>query len=439
MSLFGRVAKTLGFNTEKKSIGHSVGQITGNPLMELLFSGTKLNPAAAMNFYQQVASVSTAVDCIADEIQGISPVLENNKTGKIVADHDVIKLLTNPNGAESGNMFLSSLSRHYLLTHDAYIYAAGSVNRPPAELWAVKPQNVSVSKSMDGYAHSFIVSNGKGSGNYTRKQDRRMGWRYYDGSLEELYRISSFSSSSDNVRPDSPLNSAALEARQQILGRYHNLRILENGGRLSLVAIFKDTMDQEQHDMRRHKINEQMAGADNAGKIGVISADDLEIKEFGNTNKDMDFAELDKTAREAIYLRYKVPLPLVSMDASTFNNLEQAVYHLYDRAVIPTYSYLMTGVTRMLLPRYGMDPSEWTITYNPEDIPALQSRRVDELKKRKDIGIETINELRSFLPGRGPVEGGDDIMQPATMVPIASDLNTDDANYTEQELRSAVE
>jgi hypothetical protein len=88
----------------------------------------------------------------------------------------------------------------------------------------------------------------------------------------------------------------------------------------------------------------------------------------------------------------------------------------------------MNGISRMMFPRYNIDPATSQLTYNPESIPALQERRLDELKKRRDVNIETVNELRQLLPNREPLEGGDVFYQNATLVPAGSDLFTDDGD-----------
>ena len=46
---------------------------------------------------------------------------------------------------------------------------------------------------------------------------------------------------------------------------------------------------------------------------------------------------IQKLVNEAPVLKYKIPLPLVSTDASTYNNMEIAIGNLYDWSVIPTF------------------------------------------------------------------------------------------------------
>lgn len=211
------------------------------------------------------------------------------------------------------------------------------------------------------------------------------------------------------------------------------MSLLNNGARPSSIFAFNEELTEDQLQERKQSLNEQLSGPRNAGKIAVTGAFSdgskmLEIHELGQSNKDMDWSNLDQIAATAIYVTYKIPLPMVSNDASTFNNMENAVYHLYDQAVIPCWTAVVSGLARILLPRFGLDPKEWFITYDPETIPALRSRTMEELKTRQTLGIETINELRAQLPGREPIEGGDTLYQAGNLVPVGADLYTDD-NY----------
>lgn len=394
-------------------------------LLDMIFGDGRMTPQSAMQFYRSSSSVAIAVDMIADEVEHLMPVIQM-EDGKYIQDHDLLRKLKTPNGFDNWAGFIGAAARHYLLTRECFFYAGGGVTRPPIEMFAVKPQTIStVENAVDRYPQSFLITEGRAHGNFNRVE-RGLKVNYYDGGLREVYRIHGFSSRTDEARSDSPLEAVALEARQQIQGRVHNLSLLENGGRLSLIVQFKDSMGEDEHIARRDRINSTLAGAGNAGRIAVVSSSDMEIHEAGTTNKDMDFSMLDQVAREALFLRYKIPLPLVNNDATTHANMENSVYHLYDRAVLPLADVLLDGLGRMLLPRYGIDPQRACLTYNPESIEALVARRVDMLLARQKLGVETINELRAQLPNREPLEGGDTLYQASTLVPVGTDLFTDD-------------
>lgn len=409
------------FKNEKNSLG-SQSIISGSFLDQVFFGG-RVTAYRAATFYRESSAVATAIDVIAKEIEQIKPVVKM-KNGDLMEEHPVLELLKNPNEFEDYREFIGRLSRNYLLNHDAFVYGEGLISQPPINIFAATNQHVSITQDgQDRYPLVFHLTTGFGQGIYQRDKVKR-NLRFYDGNLKEIYQIHGYSSRADNTFADSPLEAAALEARQQILGSNHNLKIIENGGRLSMALIFKDPMTDEQWKQRKKQAQEQFAGSDNAGKIAIFSSDDMELKELGQTNKDMDFSKLDSTAREAVYMRYGVPLPIVSATRQTLNNFDRAIEDLYDRAVLPYTNILFSGLTKMLKHRYKDSFEE--IIFNPESIPALQKRMMQELKLRKDINIETVNELRQGLPGREPLEGGDTYFQPAMLIPVGEDLITDD-------------
>ena len=69
-------------------------------------------------------------------------------------------------------------------------------------------------------------------------------------------------------------------------------------------------------------------------------------------------------------------------------------------------------------------PSRVKIIPDIDSITSLTKRRNEELKTRKEIGIETTDELRGFLPNRENVEGGNVVLVPANFIPI-DEVSTD--------------
>lgn len=385
--------------------------------------GGWVSDSQAKGFYRQTSAIATAVDMIADAIKQITPVIKEGD--KFIKDDPALDLLKKPNGFSDWMLFMGTIARNYLLKHDSLMLAPGNVRRPPLELWPLALQNTSIVQAEDDYPANYIVSTGVMKGNYIRVENNRLrSARFYDGNVKELYHIRGYSSRRNHLESDSPLQAAALEVRQIIQGKYHNVKLLENGGRLSLLVTFNDEEEitDDEHKRRVRRLNEQFAGPKSAGRIGVISGADVQnIKEFGKSNKDMDFANLETLAGNAIYLRYQIPLALVTMEASTFDNLKTGIELLYDNAVLPNANVLFSGLSQFILPRFGKDPNKTQITFDPESIEPLKNRKLDEIAKRKKTGIETPNELRSLMQNREDVEHGDVIYQMKSMVPLGTE------------------
>jgi len=410
--------------TQRKSV--TIPLPTGS-LAEYMFGyGGHLSNVKAMKFYQTSSAIATSVDLIADAFEQIVPVLKA-EDGTLINDHEVLDLLKNPNGFDTWMDFAGAISRYYLITHDVYITASGSVKRPPVELWPVAPQNLTTQQAEVTYPLSYNVSQGVLKGNFTRQEIRR-AVRFYENNLKELYHIMGFSSRNVQINGDSPLQAASLEAKQLLAGATHNLSLLKNGAKLSLLVVFKEvggTDDEQQEGLL--KMKEQLTGPENAGAIATMANADLsDIKEMGITNKDMDYAKLQDFANQSIYLRYKIPLPMVTLKASTFNNMKTAIEFFYDMAVLPTADKIFGGLSKFLLPRYGIDPTKMQITYNKESIQALKQRQLDELEQRAKVGIETDNELRELLVNRESYKGGEIHYKAANLVPVGEELFTED-------------
>jgi len=393
--------------------------------------GTAVTPNGAMNLYNSSSAVSIPINYIAEAFASINPILKDGT--EIITDHPVLDLLQTPSPFYTQDLFFENLAKNYLITGETELIAIGNVNRPPIELQPINPKNVTINQGTGGLATSMIVSGETLIGAYNlTKKGRTL--RYIRDNLSEIKQIRNYSTRDNSlVRGQSSLVSASAEVRQHIEGNNHNVSLLVNGGRVSLVFHFDEDLSPDEFDATKQRVMEQYSGSQQAGKIGVTAGGKLDIKELGINNKDMDFANLQEMARTAVALQYKFPLPLLSTDATTFNNYKESKGALYDDAVLPLADRLFGGLSDFLLPRYGLDPSKVRLSDDLDQITALASRRNEELKLRRELNLETTNEMRSLL-GREPVDGGDTVLAPATMIPIGTDLFTADNEDGKSEL-----
>jgi len=295
--------------------------------------GNAVTPTSAMNLYNKSSAVSIPINYIAEAFASINPVLKNGT--EIITDHPVLDLLQTPSPFFSQDLFLENLGKNYLIAGETELIAIGNINRPPIELQPINPKNVTINEGSGGLATSIIVSGETLVGAYNLvKRGRQI--HYIRGNLSEIKQIRNYSTRDNSlIRGQSLLVSASAEARQHIEGNNHNVSLLVNGGRVSLVFHFDEDLGDDDFQATKQRVMEQYAGAQQAGKIGVTSGGKLDIKELGINNKDMDFANLQAMAQRAVALQYKVPLPLITTDASTFNNYKEAKSALYDDAVLP--------------------------------------------------------------------------------------------------------
>lgn len=390
----------------------------------LLGNNAKATTAtSAMSLYRQSTAVSIPVNYIAESFASINPVLKEGT--EIITDHPVLDLLRNPSPFFTQDLYFESLGKSYLITGETETIALGNINRPPVELQPINAQNITVNEGQGGVAHSFIVSGETLAGAYTiDKKGRKV--RYLRGNLAEIKQIRNFNTRDNSMlRGQSPLVSASAEVMQHINGNNHNVNLLENGGRVSLAFHYDADFDQDDFEETKKRVRDQFGGHANAGQIGVTAGGNLNIQELSKSNKDMDYNTLMSMVKQSIALQYKFPLPLVTVDAASMNNYQISKMAVYDDAILPLADRIFGGLSDFLLPRYGLDPAKVRITYNIDQITALSGRRNEELKLRRELNLESTNELRTMI-GRESIDNGDQILVNASMVPLGTDLFTDD-------------
>lgn len=406
--------KTWFNHREKKSVvAGTAFEIPVGGSLGLLLGSTRITPAQAFNFYRNCSAVATVIDMIAEPFADL-PVFLQTKDGNSQND-ELLGLLKKPHSEYTGRLFRSTVATHFLLTGESYIWAGGNFRYPPAEIAPISPKNIGVTEGGDGFINNLMVSGMMYPGTYIRS--RFMGRRVFLASpLQQLKQIRRFSTEDNSqLRGESKLISAAMDVRQNLAGSGHNFKLLTKGGRLTLLFSIKEDMKPEKFQEAKNALIAQYSGDGGAG-IGVVNANQIEVTEMGVNNKDMDFATLQSMTEKAIAKRFNVPLPLISDDSATYNNLSTAYQALYDNAIIPVANQIYDGLADLLFPRYKIDPAKTRFCIDTSTIPAIAERLAEITLKRRQAGTWTEDELRAEQ-GLEPIINGDQIYRAANLIP----------------------
>lgn len=388
------------------------------------------NPKSALSLYDTSTVVSIPINKIAETFSILEPVLEID--GKKITDHPILDLLRNPCPEFSKELFFQTLATYYLVTGEVFVLLFGNLKQPPKQIYPISPADVNHNVS-NGLIKQLQITGDLYPSSYVNQGD---GTFVSSEKLKMLFQIRNFNPSNNSIlRGKSKLTAASKAVRQQILGMTHNLSLLERGGRLSLVFHFENEMDADDYAAVKKSVLEQYAGAENAGAIGVTSGGKLDIKEAGMTNMDMDWLNAQKLSMDTLLLTYNLPLPLFSTQAATYDNYSTALMALYDDCVIPLSKVIFGSFAKVLFPKYGLDDNV-KLTFDKDQVSSLIERRNKEVKMRKEIGIETDNELRGIL-GREPYAGGDVMYKPSSEIPIGTDVLTTDDDITDTDDQSS--
>lgn len=389
-------------------------------VLRLSEAGAVGSPGAALRAYEASSAIAIPVNIIAEAFGSAKIVLENLDTGDIEKRHDILNLLRNPHPSMPGALFLEFIAKMFLITGEAPIVAGGPFVRPPVFLRPLNPQDCSPMQDSEfGWAESWEVSGPALRGVYrTELRDQGAVWR--NGPMRELRVIRSFSTRDASMfRGQSKLVPASKDVRQQIEGADYNIALLSNGGRPSLFISLKNRVSAEVFEEIKKGIRDRFEGSANAGRIAITNGGELDVKEAKSSNRDMEFGESLSRTAQTIAKVYKVPVVLLNMDAATFSNMETATLALWDDAILPMSNYLLGDLSAWLFPRFKLDPDQWRLTVDIEQIGALRARRQKELAERAKSGLESINEIRASMPGREDVEGGDEILVGAGLQPLS--------------------
>lgn len=400
---------------EVKSAPLGTSQSLGSFLM--FGTETAATAAGAISLYERSSAVAIPVNMIADPLSIFEPVIKYVGSNEVLEDHPILDLLRKPGPDFTTELLLQKMAVDFLVTGESPVAALGNISRPPVELLPLSPQDLTVVEGDGGFVGQWQVSGSTMPGQYVSRIERRTR-RFVRDNLTELRVIRRYSTKNGSLlRGQSPLYSAARDARQNIAGGDYNLSLLRDGGRVSLVFSFEDDIGVDEFEDLKQRVRGTYGGPDSE-KIVVTSGGKMNVQQLSLSARDMDFEKLQQLTRFSLAQAYHVPIVLMTTDAMTYNNMGEAKLMLYDDAVIPLAKKLLGELGMWLLPRFGEDPTKVRLTFDAEQVEPLIDRRNARLKARSDLNLETRNELRRELPNRPDVEGGDALLVPGTLVPI---------------------
>lgn len=383
----------------------------------------------ALLYYRMISPIYTGVNIIADEFSNLTPYVYDKKEKKFI-DHPVLELLNHPFADNTWEEFAKEFSTYFLVTGNNYTILSGDVSRPPKEMRNVYPSTINIfPSSVDGYNYLYTMCDAITTENFTRNEKIDPGYFRYVNDLgnREIWQTKSFNAryqSGYGYYGMSHLTPIYYEIFQHLYSSIHNKSLLQNGAKVDTVFSIDGQMNQQQYERLKEQVRVYMSGPQNAGRP-FLGENGLQVTQLGTSNVDMDFLNLKKDVTYSIYNSLKVPLPLVSNEAATFNNVSSAMIMLYDRAVLPLANRIFKELTLLLMYRYK-NSENLCITYKKDEITALEERRLDQINTLKTVGVLTINEMRSLL-GYEEIPGGDQLYIPSADIPISSFSSDEDA------------
>jgi HK97 family phage portal protein len=213
----------------------------------------------------------------------------------------------------------------------------------------------------------------------------------------------------------------------------YNRKFFINGAQVGLY-IQTDTNVEGNLDRIRRSFADKNSGSANAHKTPVLPKG-VKLEHTGVTHKDMDFGNLAEATRDRILAAFRVSKTILGTAESDTNRstAETADYVFSKRTIKPKMLLIVSYLNEYLVPRYGEDLYLTFLDPVPED----RAARAEEMKASLGgMPVMTQNEARRAYMGLGPVDGGDQLMVPSTMVSAGTTASPEGEDQTPQLARA---
>lgn len=328
--------------------------------------------------------------------------LLHNKAGKEFDEHPLLDLLNHPTPLHGGATMLEAFYAYLLLSGNSYLEAVGPNNKPPRELWNLRPDRTRIIAGPQGIPQGFEY---EAYGRLIKWDVDPLTGKGPILHLKEFHPLNDWYGMSR-------VEAAAYGIDRHNAASAHNKALLDNGARPSGALIFKPvgtgehvrSAPEDVVKKAEERLQERHGGPENAGRALVFGGN-VDWTEMGLSPRDMDFGQGKDDAARDICTSFGVPHILIVPGESTYNNVREAKLELWEDTVLPLIDRTTDALNTWLAPMFGDD---LRLAPDLDDISALEYRR--EIKRKSTLelvaaGLIDADEGREALQ-YGPREAG---------------------------------
>ncbi|WP_312620822.1 phage portal protein [Agrobacterium pusense] len=358
------------------------------------------------------AKIAEAAASVKLEVHTLSEKGEKD----VALNGPLLKLLAKPNPMQTWEEFSKAMVAWYLIAGEVFIVRLPEKG-PTKELHILNPSVMGVEKStMGNVPKAYVYGSGEAK--------KRYPVNIVDGTSQILH-IKTFNPN-DPWRGLSPLSPAARDVDIHNSGAKWNNALLENSARPSGVLEATGTVNETTVDQLRKWFKRSFQGGANAGEIPLLTGG-VKFTPLSLNPKDMDFQNSMSAAAKNMGLVYGVPLPLLTMEAATFSNMDAAQERLWTDTVLPLLNVMIGKLSDFLTPLFYHGKENISLEYNADSVPALEAKRERMFTRMKNAvggGLLTPNEARAEM-GYDALDGGDVLYVPGSLKPMGAEEGKD--------------
>jgi len=297
------------------------------------------------------------------------------------------RLLALVSSTSAGQSLIETVAAQLVLHGNAYVQILKDASGQPIELFALRPERVSVVQGNDGWPCRFDYR--IGGENLPIAIDDEDGW-------PNCIHIKSLHPTDDHY------GASALEAADQAIAVHNaamdwNRSLLENAARPSGALVYEHDdgagLTADQFDRLKQELTTAFSGEANAGRPMLLDGG-LKWQSMALSPADMDFAELKSAAARDIALAFGVPPMLLGLPGdNTYSNYREANRALWRLTLLPLADKILGALQEGLEPWFP----EGRLNIALDNVPALSEDRERLWKQLSDADFLSNEEKRAML------------------------------------------
>lgn len=259
----------------------------------------------------------------------------------------------------AGQGLIETVAAHLLLHGNAYVEILSGMDGRPGELYALRPERVTIEADMRGWPVAYVYKAGDVASRLPAESIIHIRSMH---PLDDHYGLGCLGAASGAVA----IHNAATK---------WNKALLDNAARPSGALVYDagegGSLSAEQYGRLKEELAASFQGAGNAGRPMLLEGG-LKWQTMALTPAEMDFAGLKEAAAREIALAFGVPPVLLGLPGdATYANYREANRALWSQGILPLARKLLDALAEGLRPYFdGL-----ALGIDVDAIPALAEDR----------------------------------------------------------------
>lgn len=356
---------------------------------------------------QYTRYVYTVVSAIAMDSAKVGlEVIKYAKDGTVlpVVNHPFLDLIKMPNEDQSQFQFLELHFTYMKLMGESFWYfPIGATTQKPKEIYLLRPDRMEVAVDPND-------PSGRVKGYVMHKDDATK----VTFEKEEIVHFK-MPNPVNPYRGLGAVEAAKVYIETEEYASNWTKNSLYNSGRPSGVLTIKGTIGVDEFNGLKRQFKDNYSGSQNAGKTMIIKgADGMDYQKLGMELGEVALQELKNMTRDDIMVMFRVSKTLLGItdDVNRASAMESRQVFIQN-IIKPEVDRFMDHINAFVMPRWGKDGA--TLSYEDMTMTSDADKLAEWIAGAgKWLTPNDIREER----GLEPIEGGDELMISALLVPL---------------------